>query len=277
MPENIIASVPVGLVVIVGILLCLVGLGVGWLIASRRSQQMSIHIEPGQSPTRDERSQRLARNLAHELRTPLTAIMGHVEIMNSCGYEEETLWRRSLGFVSSETERLARLVEDMLYLSRLENAPFDPQPVNLRREAEEAVSILYDQAEKSKVSLVLRAAPDLPRVQGDPDRLRQVFINLLDNAIKYAPGSTVTINLFAEEDRVVVRIADGGNGISADDAAHVFEPFYRSDATAGRERGTGLGLTIVQAILVQHRAPIEVDSTPGRGTSFTFSLGVLSG
>jgi two-component system phosphate regulon sensor histidine kinase PhoR len=242
--------------------------------AENRISALVIFTGPLSNHKRSENTQRLSRTLAHELRTPLTAILGHIEILNSCRFDEEALWRRSLGFISSETERLARLVEDMLYLSRLERAPLDLQPVNLRRVAEEAISTLYDEAEKSQVSLVLRASNDLPLVTADPDRLRQVFTNLLDNAIKYAPGSTVTVSLTSKDGLARVEVHDSGPGISAQDLEHLFEPFYRSEGTSARERGTGLGLTIVQTILEQHHAPFQVDSSPGDGASFSFSLPV---
>lgn len=224
--------------------------------------------------TRADVYQRLTSTIAHELRTPLTAILGHVEILNSCRIDEETLWRRSLGFVSSETERLARLVEDLLSLSRLDRAPLYLQPMNLRLAAEEAISALYALAEQNRVALVLQAPASLPRIQADADRIRQVFLNLLENAIKYAPASTVTVQLGVEKEIVLVQVSDTGPGIPAEEVAHIFEPLYRSERTAAGVRGTGLGLTIVQTILAQHNAPIQVQSAPGEGTTFSFSLPV---
>lgn len=235
-------------------------------------EALVLFMSPRNDNGRTELSQRLTRNLAHELRTPLTAILGHVEILNSCEITEETLWRRSLGFVSSETERLARLVEDMLYLSRLERAPLDIQPVNLHLVAEEAIATLCEQTEKNKVTVVLQAPHNLPRANADPDRIRQVFINLLDNAIKYAPGCTVTIHLAAQQNLLHVQFHDTGPGVSAEDLPHIFEPFFRSKQTAIRERGSGLGLAIVQTILEQHHAPILATSSPAEGACFAFSL-----
>lgn len=235
-------------------------------------EALVLFMIPRNDNGRTELLQRLTRNLAHELRTPLTAILGHVEILNSCEITEESLWRRSLGFVSSETERLARLVEDMLYLSRLERAPLDIQPVNLRLVAEEAIATLGEQAEKNHVALVLQAPHNLPRASADPDRIRQVFINLLDNAIKYAPGCTATIRLSAEQSLLNVEFHDTGPGVSVEDLPRIFEPFFRSQQTATRERGSGLGLAIVHTILEQHHAPIRATSSPQEDTRFTFSL-----
>ena len=113
---------------------------------------------------------------------------------------------------------------------------------------------------------------DVPSVLADQERLRQVFLNLLDNAIKYAPGSNLTVRLTPEEGFVKVEISDNGPGISPDDLPYIFEPFRRGKQTAPGSKGTGLGLTIVRAILDQHQAPISVQSESGLGTTFTFSL-----
>lgn len=219
---------------------------------------------------------RLMEVLAHELRTPLTAIVGHVEILSTCSIEEETLWRRSLGFISGEVERLAILVEDLLSLSRLDHIPVHLQVVNLRLVAEQALSGMYEQAEKQQVTLVLQAPPELPRAQADPDRIRQVFINLLHNAIKYAPGSVVTVQLAHADAALQVEVRDTGPGIASEDLPHIFEPLFRSrEAPAGVD-GTGLGLAIVRLILDQHNAPVSVNSPEGRGVCFRFSLPAAS-
>lgn len=236
------------------------------------SEALVLFTDLSTGLNRAEVYQRLTSTIAHELRTPLTAIMGHVDILNSCRIDEEALWRRSLGFVSGETERLARLVEDLLSLSRLDRIPLSLQPVNLRIPAEEAISALFDAAERNNIVPIFQAPTDLPRVLADPDRIRQVFLNLLDNAIKYAPGSTVTIRLTPEAGMVQVEVSDSGPGISPEDMPHIFEPFRRGEQVAPGSRGTGLGLTIVRAILDQHHVPIRVQSESRRGTTFNFSL-----
>lgn len=217
---------------------------------------------------------RLISTLSHELRTPLTAIMGHVDILGSCNIEEEALWRRSQRFISGEVKRLARLVDDLLSLSRLETSPSQMRPVNVRAIAEEAISSLWEAAERAQVTLLLQAPPGLPRVLADPDRLQQVFINLLDNAIKYSSGgATATIRLVHEGNAVQVEVADTGPGIATDDLPHIFDPMYRGSTAAIRVAlGTGLGLTIVKTILEQHGATISVESASGEGTTFTFRL-----
>jgi len=240
--------------------------------ADLSAEVLVLFIDLSAGSNRAEVYQRLISTIAHELRTPLTAIMGHVEILNSSSIDEEALWRRSLGFVGGETERLARLVEDLLSLSRLDRISLRLQPVNLRVTAEEAISALFDAVEQNRIVPVFQAPTDLPRVLADLDRIRQVFLNLLDNAIKYAPGSMVTIRLIPEAGMVRVEVSDSGPGIPSEDLPYIFEPFRRGEQAAPGSRGSGLGLTIVRAILDQHRAPISVRSESGQGTTFTFAL-----
>ncbi len=217
----------------------------------------------------------LMHTIAHELRTPLTAIVGHADILASCSIEEELLWRRSQQFIAGEVERLARLVEDLLTLSRLDLSASPLVPVNLRAVAEETISATWRLAEEKGVTLALQAAGSLPRVLGDADRLRQVFINLLDNGIKYtAAGGRVTVCLAPDKDeeRVQVKVSDTGMGIPKNDLPHIFDPLFRGGEARRAATGTGLGLTILRTILAQHGAEIQVQSEPGQGTTFSFDL-----
>lgn len=237
---------------------------------TKEAEVLILITDSADGSYRAELYQQLVGTIAHELRTPLTAIMGHVEILNSCGIDEETLWRRSLGFVAGETDRLARLVEDLLSLSRLDRVPLHLQPINLRVAAEEAVSELFDFAEKNNASLILQAAADLPRALADPERIRQVFLNLIDNAVKHASNHPVTIRLTPTGEAVSVEVNNRGAPIAEEDLPHLFEPFWRGKWT--NAKGTGLGLTIVRAILEQHHSAIGVKSNAEDGTSFYFSL-----
>jgi two-component system phosphate regulon sensor histidine kinase PhoR len=216
----------------------------------------------------------LTRLVAHELRTPLTAIVGHAEILASCNPADEALWRRSRDFIAAETQRLARLVDDLLALSRLEASPPLMQTVNLRAVVESALSFLYNRAESAGLTLILDAPPSLPRIRADAHRLEQALVNLLDNAVKYTPGGgTITVRMMSEGGYVRVEVGDTGPGIAPDDLPHLFEPLYRAESVRHLP-GTGLGLTIVRAILDQHNAPISVRSQPGQGATFTFRLPV---
>jgi two-component system sensor histidine kinase ResE len=227
----------------------------------------------GEETGRIQSYRHLISAMAHELRTPLTAILGHVDILGSCDPQrDEALWRRSCGFVASEAQRLARLVEDLLTLSRLDLSPLQRRPVNLRAVAEEAISVLFQAAEAGGVRLSLQSDSALPRVPGDRDRLQQVFLNLLDNAVKYTPtGGQVTVHLTDREQGVQVEVCDNGAGIAPEDLAHVFEPLYRGQDVRDIP-GTGLGLTIVRTILEQHGATVHVDSVLHQGTTFHFCL-----
>jgi signal transduction histidine kinase len=227
----------------------------------------------GAGTARSGSYQQLVGALAHELRTPLTAIIGHADILKSCDpLHEENLWQRSRSFIASEAERLARLVEDLLILYRLDLGPPALAPVNIRAVAETALSALYQIAEQRQVRLSLQCSPRLPRVRGDRDRLERVLINLLDNAIKYAPrGGRAEVRLTDRQERVEVCVCNDGDGIAPEDLPHVFDPLYRG-GNAGHAPGTGLGLTIVRAILEQHSTEIEVQSDPGSETTFTFCL-----
>jgi signal transduction histidine kinase len=245
----------------------------------RTSGALVLVHDPAEGTGDAESYRRLIGAVAHELRTPLTAILGHADILGSCQPgQEEALWRRSRDFIASEADRLARLVEDLLTLTRLDLAPLQRRPVNLRAVAEEAISTLFQAAEVRGVSLTLQSPPALPRVLGDRDRLYQVFLNLLDNAVKYCAdtvrplaGGEAVVRLASEGSHVQVQVCDDGAGIAPEDLPYVFDPFYRSEG--GRDRpGTGLGLTIVRTILEQHGATIHVQSAPGRGTTFTFQL-----
>jgi two-component system sensor histidine kinase ResE len=244
------------------------------LHVKNEAQVLLLVTDSAEGSYRAELYQQLVGTIAHELRTPLTAILGHVEILNSCGIDEETLWRRSLGFVAGETDRLARLVEDLLSLSRLERVPLHLQPINLRVAAEEAVSELFDFAEKNNASLILQAAPDLPRALADPERIRQVFLNLIDNAVKHASNHPVTIRLTPTGEAVSVEVNNRGVPIAQEDLPHLFEPFWRGKHT--NAKGTGLGLTIVRAILEQHHSSVGVRSNAEHGTTFYFSLPIAS-
>jgi len=222
---------------------------------------------------------RLMHTIAHELRTPLTAIVGHADILSSCSIDEEELWRRSQRFITGEVERLARLVEDLLALSRLDLSASPLAPINLQAAVEEALSALWQPAEEKGVTLTLQTTPGLPRVLGDADRLRQVFVNLLDNGVKYTPsGGRVTVRLSPDEDGGLVRVSvsDTGIGIPATDLPHIFDPLYRGEQADRAALGTGLGLTIVRTILAQHGAEIRVQSEIGRGTTFSFDIPIAA-
>ncbi len=230
--------------------------------------------EPEFRDEQEARYQKLLGSLYHELRTPLTAIMGHIDILSSTKPEEEAVWRRSQRFISDEVARMARLVEDLLRLTRLESTPVKLATVNPRAVAEKAISALYNRAEKQGVDILLQASMKLPRILGDPDRLQQVLMNLLDNAIKHSPsGGSVEVALHQIRDGVKVTVSDEGPGIQREDLPHLFDPFFRGGRLDRQEiPGTGLGLTIVKSILDKHGTVVTVESKLGEGSRFSFEL-----
>jgi two-component system sensor histidine kinase ResE len=213
-------------------------------------------------------------NVSHELKTPLTVIQGHVASMEQSPVQDER-WQTSRRIVAEETARLAHLVENLLLLSRLEMPDFslDLRPVNLEAVVEDSILQLSDLAEARDVSLSLRRDSELPRIRADRARLKQVFINLLDNAIKYnRKGGSVVVRLNADGERVTAHVQDTGEGIPAQDLPHIFEKMYRVERRQGRPvEGSGLGLSIVRRIVEQHGGSISVQSHEGE-TIFTVIL-----
>lgn len=205
--------------------------------------------------------------LSHELRTPLTAVIAHLELARAPA-SPPALREASLATAQAESQRMARLVRDMLELHRLElSADLPLEPANLALLAEAAISQLFPRAEAAQVALSLEVTGVLPAVLAHPDRMRQVFLNLLDNAIRYArSGDSVTVSLHAEAGGVRCRVADTGPGISAADLPHVCEPLYRARADVD---GSGLGLALVREILLRHRTALEIASTTGEGSGTT--------
>jgi signal transduction histidine kinase len=214
-------------------------------------------------------------NASHELKTPLTVIQGHVAAVGD-GLAADDPHQTSLRIVAQEAARLTQLVDNLLLLSKLEMPDFalDRRPVNLEAVVEDAILQMSDLAEQRSISLNLQREGRLPRISADQARLKQVFINLLDNGIKYnREGGSVTVRLSADTERMIAQVIDTGEGIPAQDLPHIFEKLYRVERRRGRYvEGSGLGLSIVQRIVEQHGGTISVESQTGEGTTFTVTL-----
>ncbi|MBE3587735.1 MAG: phosphate regulon sensor histidine kinase PhoR [Thermoanaerobacteraceae bacterium] len=224
----------------------------------------------------DQMRTEFVANVSHELRTPLTSIRGFVETLLDGALEDPATARHFLEIMNKETERLTRLVDDMLYLSKIEERRVVHrwQPVDLEDIINRVVSLFRPQAREKEINLSVELPRQLPRVQGDPDLLAQVLINLVDNAVKYTPArGRVTIRAATLEDKVRVEVEDTGIGIPAESLPRIFERFYRADKARSRELGgIGVGLAIVKHIIRAHGGKIEVESTPGKGSLFSFTL-----
>lgn len=214
-------------------------------------------------------------DLSHELRTPIATILTHLEILGLADVGEE-LRQQSLTFSKEEARRMARLVDDMLELGRLETLPDLPRrPLELLPLVEAVVLQETPRAAAQQMSLALEAESPLPLVAGNADRLRQVFLNLLDNSFKYArSGDHITILLRRIPEGIACAICDTGPGIPPEQLPYVTRRFYRAPGTTAP--GSGLGLALVAEILRRHESRLELESrTVGEtGTCARFVLPV---
>lgn len=213
------------------------------------------------------RGERVARaflaDLSHELRTPLTAILAHLELLKDPtlpGPTHET----SLRLVHQEATRISRLVQDLLTLSRLEAvAEFDLRAVDVLVVAETAIADVILEAERRDIAIDLEARRPLSRALADPDRLRQVFVNLLDNAVKYCgSGDRITVSLNTHDAALRIAVCDNGPGIAPEHLPNLTRRFFRARTDGA---GSGLGLAIVHEILTRHHSVLELSSPPSAG------------
>ncbi|HET7578870.1 MAG TPA: ATP-binding protein [Bacillales bacterium] len=215
-------------------------------------------------------------NVSHELKTPVTSLRGFSEtLLEDEAAESEEVRRKFLTIIRKESERLEALIHDLLELSKIENETFrlDWQQVDLTEILQDTLFVLREKAAKKKIELQLTSNEKL-MLEGDPNRLRQIFINLIDNAIAYSPeNSEVRVSPKESGGSVVIEVADQGIGIAADEIPRIFERFYRVDKARSRgSGGTGLGLAIVKHLIAAHGGQIEVDSEAGEGTVFRIIL-----
>ncbi|MGU3432354.1 sensor histidine kinase [Actinomycetes bacterium M1A6_2h] len=220
----------------------------------------------------EDRMRRFVADASHELRTPLTTIRGMSEL-----YRQGAM--ADVGFlmsrIESEASRMGLLVEDLLMLARLDaQRPLEEHDVDLLRIAADAVHDAKAVAPERSIELVIIEGSNVPEVTGDDARLRQVVGNLVSNALRHTPGeASITVSVGTVGDRAVLEVRDTGPGLSADDAERVFERFYRTDDSRTRESGgSGLGLSIVAALVSAHRGAVSVDSSPGSGAAFRIEL-----
>lgn len=209
-------------------------------------------------------------SVSHELRTPLTAIKGWSETLQA-GYDEDT-YRKGMTVITHETGRLEGMVEELLDFSRIQNGRFSLQMANIDiiAELDDALLIYTDKARKENKTIHYTEPEFLCVVYGDKNRLRQVFINVIDNAIKYSdPGGSVDISVEKGTDALTITVADTGIGIAASDLPKVKAKFYKADNT---RRGNGIGLAVADEIISMHGGILDIDSVLGKGTTVTITL-----
>lgn len=230
--------------------------------------------------TEQERLEKMRRefvaNVSHELKTPLTSIKSYTETLLDGALQDRETAENFLKVVNSEAERMSRLVRDLLQLSSLENRQikWNLQSIQLTDIVKNSIMKMQMEAKNKGQLLESYVIGELPEVQADPDRIEQVILNILSNAIKYTPeGGRISVYIGKTHTEVYFKVADTGIGIPQDDLPRIFERFYRVDKARSREMGgTGLGLSIAKEIMEAQEGSIAITSEPGRGTEVTVKL-----
>jgi signal transduction histidine kinase len=220
----------------------------------------------------EQRRQELVSDLTHELRTPLTVVEGYLEGLADGTIAPSTdIYQR----LARETARLRQLVNDLQELSQAEAGylPIHTQALDLRPLLKSLVERFSDQLVEDGPVLKLDLPADLPPVLADPQRVEQVLINLLGNALRYTPEGSITVSAWSKSDKLWIAVQDTGYGIAPEDLPHVFERFWRSDRSRDRHSGgTGIGLSISRRLIELQGGTIHAESELGKGSTFRFSL-----
>ncbi|WP_258377756.1 sensor histidine kinase [Paenibacillus illinoisensis] len=218
---------------------------------------------------RDNRSEFFA-NVSHELRTPITYLEGYADILAKDLVENEEEKKKYLQIISEEAQRLNVIINDLFELSKMEEGKIDlklmsVEPTSIIQRSIDKVQL---KAQEKDLTIQSKLSP-VPHIFVDPNRLEQIILNLLDNAIRYTADGNIQVSLTSEVGGVAINISDSGPGISAEELPFIFERFYRVEKSRSREYGgTGLGLSIVQSLVLQQGGTINVESKIGVGTSF---------
>ncbi|MGE5484043.1 MAG: ATP-binding protein [Ignavibacteriales bacterium] len=260
------------------------------IVARRASIRGDGKEQPGvviviQDVTESERLDTLRRefvaNVSHELKTPLTSVKSYVETLADGAVDDPALARQFLAVVGKETDRMNRLVKDLLDLADLDGRgiSWNKGPVLLGDPVMEAVTLMRPQADKKGIGLDVNVESGLPLVMADSDRMQQVAVNILANAIEFTrPGGRVTVDVRRTGGGVTAVFRDNGIGIPPEDLPRIFERFYRVDKARSRELGgTGLGLSIAREIVLAHGGDIQIRSQMGRGTEVELTVPALEG
>jgi PAS domain S-box-containing protein len=209
-------------------------------------------------------------NVSHELKTPLTSISGYAETLLSLPPEPE-MARGFLGTILTNARRMQRLVDDLLDLSRIESGRWQPNrvEVDVATAAREAWTVVSARPESRQLEFAVEVEPDAERLCADPDAIRQVLTNLMDNSLRHTPaGGRIACLSRRDGDGIVIAVRDNGAGITREHLPRIFERFYRADTARSRhEGGTGLGLSIVKHLVEAHGGRVAAESERGRGTT----------
>ncbi len=226
----------------------------------------------------DNMRREFVANVSHELRTPITSIKSYTETLLDGAVEDSDTTDRFLNVINTEADRMTRLVKDLLQLSRLDNqqVSWNIQEVSLKNIVKDIVDRMQLEAERKHQKLESFVIGEIPNIKGDKDRLEQVFVNLISNALKYTPeNGLITVYIGRIYNDIYVKVTDTGIGIPAESLSRVFERFYRVDKARSRDMGgTGLGLSIAKEIIQAHGGTISISSEEKKGTEVTVRLTV---
>jgi len=220
----------------------------------------------------ERRLRRFIADASHELRTPLTSIRGYSEMLRRGASESQADSDLARRRIEEESVRMSTLVDDMLLIARLDQGrPLETKPVDLQAIARDAAADARAVAPKREITL---QAPGAVVVSGDDTRLRQVVGNLVRNALVHTPSaSPIEIAISAQDGTAQLSVVDHGPGLRPEDRERIFEPFYRADPSRSRDSGgAGLGLSIVNAVVVAHGGHVQVKETSGGGATFEVAL-----
>ena len=212
--------------------------------------------------------------VSHELRTPLTAIKGWGEMLKELDGEDRELARRGTEVIINESEHLSRLVEELLDFSRIQNGNMTLrlEKIDVLAELDEAIFVFKERSKRDGIELTY-SVPEIPApMMADPNRIKQVFVNVLDNAFKYSkPGGLVNVEATVENGTLTISFLDTGCGIAAEDLPNIKKKFYKANLEV---RGSGIGLAVVDEIIKLHNGAFEINSEVNIGTTVTIILPV---
>lgn len=212
-------------------------------------------------------------NVTHELKTPLTSIRGFIDTLKNGAIKDEMVANKFIDIIDIEAERLSSLIQDILLLSEIESKnDYDTEPVDINQSALSVIDLLEPKL-TDKIEMIFEPQANLKPFTCNPGRMKQLLINLLDNAIKYTEEGTVTLICKEELGNLMIKVKDTGIGMEKEQLSRIFERFYRVDKGRARKQGgTGLGLSIVKHIVELYNGTIHVESQLGEGTEFVILL-----
>lgn len=249
---------------------------IGLLASSLNRLSSQLQEKIRQLEAQEQIRREFVTNVAHEIKTPLTIMQGFTETMVDGLVKDEQERNSYLHHILDEITRLKRLVDDVLNLKRMEEGhfDFDKEPCDFNHIIEKVVHKFSQLIEERRIHFKVTVEKELPKVTCNSDRMEQVLINLMDNAIRHTPeGGTITLDVKKGAHQLHIQVSDTGAGIPSDDLPMIWERFYKADKSRTRGKGgTGLGLAIVKKIIEAHGGEIKVQSSLNQGTSFSILL-----